>query len=114
MTLGEKQRAFTLCVGKLIEFAYSQGYELTLGDAYRDPRLAALNAQQGIGIAKSLHCYRLAIDFNLFKDGVFLPDSVAHTPIGVYWKTLHPLARWGGDFKKPDGGHYSFEHEGRK
>lgn len=39
MTLGEKQRLFTRMVGLLIEYAYQNGYELTLGDAYRDPRV---------------------------------------------------------------------------
>ena len=38
-TLGEKQRRFTKCIGMLIGYAYANGYELTFGDAYRDPRL---------------------------------------------------------------------------
>ena len=38
LTLGQKQREFTRCLAKLIEWAYSNGYELTVGDAYRDPR----------------------------------------------------------------------------
>lgn len=36
-TLGQKQRHFTRLVGLLIEYAYQEGYELTFGDAYRDP-----------------------------------------------------------------------------
>lgn len=115
MTLGQMQRAFTYCIGELIRWAYANGYELTFADAYRDPRLAELNAKQGKGIADSTHCYRLAVDFNLFKDGVFLTDSESHRPLGEYWKSLHTLARWGGDFKpRPDGNHYSFEYAGRK
>ena len=39
MTLGQKQRQFTRMIGLLIEYAYQQGYELTMGDAFRDPRL---------------------------------------------------------------------------
>lgn len=39
MTLGQKQRTFTRMIGLLIEYAYQQGFELTVGDAYRDPRL---------------------------------------------------------------------------
>lgn len=31
MTLGQKQRHFTRMVGLLIEFAYQNGYELTVG-----------------------------------------------------------------------------------
>lgn len=113
LKLGEKQRIFAYNIGLLIAHAYQSGYELTFGDAYRDPRLAQLNADEGKGIVNSLHCSRLAIDFNLFRNGVFLTASADHKPLGDYWKTLHPLNRWGGDFKKPDGNHYSMSHEGR-
>ena len=120
MTLGQHQRLFTQLVGQLIAFAYSNGYELTFGDAYRDPRLAALNAQQGKGIAKSLHSQRLAIDFNLFDAGLYMPKSESYKPLGEYWKTLHPLCCWGGDFKDrngnpvPDGNHFSLTWGGVK
>lgn len=113
MTLGEQQRIFTHNIGKLIVFAYERGYELTFGDAYRDPRLAVLNAQEGKGIVKSLHTQRLAVDFNLFKDDVYLPKSEDYAVLGVYWKTLDPLNRWGGDFKPvPDGNHFSSMYGG--
>ena len=114
MTLGEKQRRFVELVGKLIEWAYANGYELTFAEAYRTPEQAALNAKSGAGISNSLHTKRLAIDLNLFKDDVFLTTSEAHRPLGDYWKTLDPEARWGGDFSRPDGNHYSLEHEGFK
>ena len=35
MSLGNQQREFTKNVGLLITYAYSIGYELTLGDASR-------------------------------------------------------------------------------
>lgn len=114
MTLGEKQRLFVRLVGQLIGHAYAAGYGLTFGDAYRDPKQAAQNAAAGIGISNSLHCVRLAVDFNLFRDGQYLTASEAHRPLGEYWKGLHPLCRWGGDFSKPDGNHYSLEHDGRR
>jgi len=115
MTLGEKQRRFVRLVGKLIEWAYANGYELTFGDAYRTPEQAAANAAAGTGIAKSLHTQRLAIDFNLFREGVYLTTTEDHRPLGALWKSLAPDARWGGDFRpNPDGNHYSLEFEGRK
>lgn len=113
MTLGEKQRRFTECVGKLILWAYDNGYELTFGDAYRSQEQAAANAAAGTGISNSLHTQRLAVDFNLFIDGAWQQNTDAHRPLGEYWKSLDPDARWGGDFKKPDGNHYSLTHEGR-
>lgn len=112
MTLGEKQRRFTECVGKLIQWAYANGFELTFGDAYRSPEQAAANAKAGTGIANSVHTQRLAVDFNLFIDGVYQTETAAHKPLGDYWKSLDPDARWGGDFKRPDGNHYSFTHGG--
>jgi hypothetical protein len=114
VTLGEKQRRFVRLIGRLIEWAYANGYELTFGDAYRTPAQAEANAAAGIGIAKSLHTQRLAVDFNLFREGVFLTASEDHRPLGEFWKSLAPDTRWGGDFSKPDGNHYSLEFEGRK
>ena len=113
LTLGQKQMEFTRCLAKLIEWAYGNGYELTVGDAYRDPRaFGPMGTKVGYSHPSSNHKQRLAMDFNLFKDGKFLQSSEDHKPLGDYWKTLHPLARWGGDFN--DGNHYSFEHNGVK
>lgn len=103
MTLGQKQRAFTLCISKLVTFAYEKGYELTYGDAFRSPSVP-------YGHPRSTHRFRLAVDFNLFKEGKYLTKTEDHKELGEYWESLHPLARWGGRFK--DGNHYSFEHNG--
>jgi hypothetical protein len=90
------------------------GYEYTLGEAWRTQAQAQANAASGAGIANSLHIERLAIDINLFKDGLFLQESEAHRPFGAFWKSLGPDYFWGGDFSKPDGNHYSIGHGGRK
>jgi len=111
-TLREKQSRFVLAVAKLIEYAYSQGYELTFGEAWRTPEQAKWNAENGKGISNSLHIDRLAIDFNLFKDGKYLSKSLDHKPLGLYWESLGPDHRWGGRFG--DGNHYSLSHEGRQ
>lgn len=113
MTLRERQSLFVQLVGKLIEHAYSQGYALTFGEAWRTPEQAALNAKSGKGISRSLHIERLAIDLNLFRDGKFLSDSESHKPLGEFWESLHPDCRWGGRFTRPDGNHYSMTYQGR-
>lgn len=111
MTLGQKQRNFTRMIGLLIEWAYQNGYELTFGDAYRDPRLhGEVGVKKGYGAPGSNHKRRLAVDFNLFKDGKFLASSEDHRPLGEYWESLG--GTWGGRFN--DGNHYSLEHEGHK
>lgn len=113
MTLHEAQVLFCQLVGRLIEQATQLGYQPRLGEAWRSSATAALYAQQGRGIVQSLHCDRLALDLLLDKDGIYLTDSEAYRPLGEWWKTLHPLCRWGGDFSKPDGNHFSLSWGGR-
>ena len=111
MTLGQKQRQFTRMIGLLIEYAYQQGYELTVGDAYRDPRVhGAVGEKKSYSSANSLHKERLAVDFNLFKNGVWLQKTEDFTQLGQYWESLG--GTWGGRFQ--DGNHFSLEHQGRK
>jgi hypothetical protein len=114
MNLGHRQRLFVKLLPRLIDFAYEQGYELTLGDAFRDHRLhGAPGVKLGYGHKDSNHKNRLAIDLNLFKGGAFLQATTDHTPLGEFWESLHPLCRWGGRFN--DGNHYSIESpEGMK
>lgn len=114
MTLGEKQRLFCRLVGELITWCYTNGFELTFGEAVRTQAQATANSKAGIGLANSLHLIRLAVDFNLFIAGVYQRDSEAYRALGAFWKSLHPLCRWGGDFSRPDGNHFSLEHEGVK
>lgn len=113
-TLGQKQRRFVRDVARLITFAYSQGFELTFGDAYRSPEQAKANAATGKGIANSLHCERLAIDLNLFVDGQYQTDSAAYKPLGEFWESLGSDYAWGGRFSRPDGNHFSITHGGRR
>lgn len=110
MSLQRKQVLFARMVGDLLLQAEKMGFEVTLGEAYRPPETAALYARQGKGISNSLHCDRLAIDLNLFRDGVFLPRTVDHKPLGEYWESIG--GTWGGRFG--DGNHYSLGHGGRK
>lgn len=112
MTLSEAQRKFAQMVGQLIAWAYSHGYEFTFGEAYRTPEQAAHDAAVGSGIAHSLHCDRLAIDLNLFKDGNYCGDTAAYQPLGEYFESIG--GAWGGRFSKPDGNHFSLAWGGRK
>lgn len=106
-TLRQKQSRFALMVSKLIAKAYEMGYEVTLGDAYRDPRShGVLGTTVAYGHPNSAHKMRLAIDLNLFKDGVFLTTTEGHTPLGAYWESIG--GSWGGRFK--DANHYSLAH----
>ncbi len=111
MTLRQKQSKFARMVADLIIKAYELGYEVTFGDAYRDPRLhGAVGVKQGYGHSKSCHKIRLAIDLNLFKNGKFLETTEGHRELGEWWEKQG--GAWGGRFN--DANHYSLEHEGMK
>lgn len=90
----EKQSIFVRKVALLILFIYDQGYELTFGDAW---------AKSG-HMRGSFHYKRLAIDLNLFKDGVWLDDTEDHTFAGEFWESIG--GTWGGRWG--DGNHYSW------
>lgn len=110
-TMREKQSRFAYMVSRLLTHIYSEGYQVTLGDAYRDPRaFGALGITGGYGKKNSCHKLRLAIDLNLFRDGAFLSSTDAHKPFGEWWELQG--GTWGGRFE--DGNHYSLEHLGFK
>lgn len=115
MTLREKQSAFAELVARLIAQALVMGYQVTLGEVYRSPEEAERQAKEGNGIKDSLHTLRLAIDLNLFRNGVYLGASEAYQPLGEWWERMSVndlQCCWGGRFG--DGNHFSVSHGGRK
>ena len=107
MTLGAKQRLFARLELQLRLRIYMAGYEVTLGAAFRS-RIEA----KRLGFANSNHTRKLAVDLNLFLDGVYLRSTQDHRHFGLWWEQQHPLCRWGGRWG--DGNHYSLEHRGVK
>lgn len=102
-TLRQKQSRFARMVARLIDQAFALGYEVTLGDAYRDPRVhGALGEKRSYSSSMSLHKQRLAIDLNLFRDGRYLSSTESHRPLGEWWEAQG--GAWGGRFN--DGNHY--------
>lgn len=106
------QSKHTFFVGRLIAWAYEQGYELTGGEYERSVLQAMANAHDGKGIANSLHLIKLAIDFALFRDGVNLTKFEDWLPLGEFWESLDPLCAWGGRFHSPDCDHFSITYGG--
>jgi len=99
------QVKFAAMVPRLIDKAFEMGYEVTLGDAYRDPRVfGAVGQAIGYGSKNSKHKSRLAIDLNLFKDGKFLQSTDDHKELGEWWESQGGV--WGGRFN--DGNHYQW------
>jgi hypothetical protein len=96
MKESERQRAFMKALTKLLTWAHARGYEFSGGDLY---------AKTG-HIDGSYHYRKLAIDLNLFIDGVYQRTTEAHRPIGEKWEKLG--GTWGGRFRNKDGNHYSW------
>lgn len=115
-TLGQKQERFARAIPALLNKAFELGFNIRLGDTYRDPRVhGPLGTQLGYGHSRSCHKLRLAIDLNLFDaQGTYLTKTEDHKELGEWWKQQGPDHRWGGDFKTPDGNHYSIEHNGNR
>lgn len=106
----EKQSRFAGMVARLILKAEEMGFAVTFGEAWRSEEEARRLASSHAGIRRSLHCDRLAVDLNLFVDGVWMNTTAAHRPLGEWWESIG--GSWGGRFG--DGNHYSLAHEGRK
>lgn len=115
MTLREKQSLFILNIGKLIIWAYENGYELTEGEGLRTEaqqllyfegydikkvgsKLMFFSVGRKSKTMKSNHLLKLAHDFNLFINGEYKKDVESYRPLGNYWKSLHEDNVWGGDW----------------
>lgn len=104
------QFKMTKDLAQLINFASSLGLQLTLGDAYRDPRLfGEVGVKRGYSHPKSLHKLRLAVDLNLFRDDKLL-NVAEYQPLGEFWESLGNT--WGGRFD--DANHFSIEYQGMR
>lgn len=114
VSLGDKERLFTRLIAlKLLPWFFDNGYEVTLGEAWRPATTAQFFAKEGLGITHSLHQLRLAIDLNIYKKGKWLSLTSDFENAGEYWESLSTsdyTCCWGGRFN--DGNHFSIEHEG--
>ncbi len=122
--LKDKQSLFLKNIGLLIAYVNTlEGWQMTEGEGERPVWVAGIYAgvdkrvpeQNGKGIINSLHCDRLAHDFNFYLNGNYITDKETLKPIADYWKSLDPLNAWGGDFVKPyDPFHFSLSYGGRR
>lgn len=107
MNLVSHQAEFFSDVCKLREYAVSLGFVITLGEAMRTIEQQTIYVKTGRSkTMKSNHLRRLAVDLNFFRDGKYICTEEELRPLGIYWESLSPFNRWGGnfdgDFKKKD------------
>jgi hypothetical protein len=90
LTLREAQSIFLQNVAKLILWAFDNGYELTGGELQRTEEQQEVYVLEGKSkTMDSDHLKRLAIDLNLFIDGVYKTDRESYKPLADFWKGLH-------------------------
>ena len=113
-SLSDKQRLFMWAMSELLRYIYDQGHTVTAGDFARKDNRGHMPG--------SMHYDRLAADLNVFiftVEGAWeYLESYDEAPevwdrLGTYWKAIHPLCRWGGDFASRDLNHFSVTAWGR-
>lgn len=113
MKLGEKRKMFSSFLIHLCAFIESvPGYSFYLDDGkvkkYRQYNSDGTLFDSDGHCENSFHYQGLAQDINLFYDDKYCETTEEHQFLGDFWKSLHPMCTWGGDFKRKDGNHYSF------
>jgi hypothetical protein len=112
MGLNAKQVEFTYTMAKFLVWCHENGFECFGAEWFRTNEQAEIYAKQGKGIKNSVHRKKLAVDLFRVKNGKLTWDKGNYVEMGAKWKSMHDLARWGGDFKRRDSVHFSFEHNG--
>jgi D-alanyl-D-alanine carboxypeptidase len=94
----KEQALFNVHCAYLQIWAFQNGFVLTYGEAARTVEQQRLHFNAGRSMTmNSKHIERLAIDFNVFKNGK-LCTAEEIKPMGDYWRTLDPANVWGGDW----------------
>jgi len=105
--LSRKQRFFSQHLALLIQRAAQLGYEVTMGDVYRDPEWQQVMVRRGKSkTLESRHLKRLAVDLFLWKDDNVTWDCDDYQPLGEWWENLSPAHVWGGSWKMRDCVHF--------
>lgn len=88
--LNQLQFVFSKNLAKLIQFANSQGLEVTIGEVFRTQYQQAHYYAIGYSKTKdSYHMKKLAVDMYFFKKGELIMDDDIIFPIALHWESLH-------------------------
>lgn len=120
MDLGRKQEEFARLLGVFLNWVHGhKSWRVRLAEGFVGYTDAADGDHDGPHLTGGAHYNKLGQDFDLFlvdESGVRFHVTGANPAweeIGAFWKSLHPLCRWGGDFKSRDYNHISLFHEGK-
>lgn len=105
MKLSEKQRKFSVLLGRLIMLAHNEGIEFTIGHVWRSPEEQARLMKKKVSrTMRSKHLERLACDFNIYINEKYTSKRKDYIKLGLLAELIG--LRWGGRFgiKKKDYG----------
>lgn len=106
MSLVNEQTIFAQDFAKLIQYAASIGFIVTLGEAYRTEEQQKIYFEKKMTkTMDSMHLKRCAVDLNFFRivDGkaAMIDDKEALVPLGNFWVGLDKKnqcgIKWGWD-----------------
>lgn len=110
MTLRQARCLFTRLKAEFETWVFAQpGWELNESEGYVKDTDAADGDYDGPHVNGGTHYLGTGHDLNLYVNGVYITDSghAVWKKLGAKWKSMHPLCRWGGDFKRKDANHIS-------
>jgi hypothetical protein len=115
MTKNNARILFLRCMAKLIAYAEAEDIRFLVYTFYRSAAEQAQKVNERKSqVNYSQHQDWLAIDILLLdeNDQAVWTDHPDYHRLGEIWKGLHPLCRWGGDWKTlKDFGHYELSRE---
>jgi len=98
-----KQEQFAVMISRLILWAHENGIAVSMGDAFRDPRLhGKIGEAKGYGHRNSCHKLKLAQDLNAV-------NAVDHVIMHDKWDLMGGAERILADMN-----HYSIEWQGMR
>jgi peptidoglycan L-alanyl-D-glutamate endopeptidase CwlK len=107
MKLSKIQRLFSQDYALLLQKAEELGYEVTLGEVYRDPEWQQVMVRRGKSkTLNSRHQKRLAADIFLWKDDNVTWDNADYEELGQWWESLSESHVWGGSWRMKDSVHF--------
>ena len=118
MNLNREQAVFLQHIAELVRKAPEYGLTVTAGELYRTPEQQALYVANGRSkTMNSQHLKRLAVDLNFFTEEAdgslkLVYDGEGVRALGLFWESLDPANRWGGNWSNfKDMPHFE-RHEG--
>lgn len=95
MSLGQEQEAFSRDLASLLQYAFSKGYEVRMGEVERTVEQQKIYVQTGRSkTMNSNHLRRCAADLHFTRNG----ELCYPQEIGDYWESLNTKNSWGGNW----------------